>query len=955
MLRFILQKLLNKKWLILSIIIGNVLLVGIACCNPMYSRAARQKMLTKNMNAYLEENNKYPGMIYSEATLGKKNLEGKTSRYIKSYFEVNDTIEEMSGIKAAQKVDLLEFTNKQEGRFRVKRANDSASTIDLKIATLSDLENHIEMVDGTVYSNQPDSEGIVDVIINEKVYMTSTIVIGDVLDLIGYNNIDGQQVSIRVVGVFRAKDPSDTYWVKDSLSYDMEFFMARDQFFNQFMRDGEIVGSVKMRNYTLFDYTEIDVEEVQNLLDVYHKLSDDYRSSESHALYKVSCNYEKIFNQFLVDSSKVNATMWILQVPILVLLAVFIFMVSNQVIGIEQSEIAMLKSRGVSRFQLILTYLLQSAIIGVFALIIGIPFGYLLCHLFGSTNAFMEFVGRKAMKVKITGESILYALISCLAGILIMTLPVLKFAKFSIVEQKSNKRKKNKPMWQKMFLDFVLLAFSCYEYYNFSHQKEKLMQEVANGEALDPLLFLSASLFILSCAIVFLRVIPLLSSLIFRIGRRFWKPDAYASFLQITRDAHKQSFITVFLVLTIALGIFNANIARTVNQNEEERLMYTDGADIVAKEKWNNNVNSVKLGYSKNLQYTEADYTKYEDLLESHPDELKAVTKVLHENTAVLSTGGKTIENVEFMAINTKEFGNTAWMPKNVTEHHWFDDLNALASNPEGLIVSSNLAEKYDLSVGTTMTLTRNNEVMQSMGNKPMTIVAIVDYWPGYENKRTEKDRETNEEKLVDNYLIVANYDNILLNYPITPYEIWMKVNDSTGFVYDWAESNNVVFTEFNDTTKDLINLKNDPYFQITNGMLTITFIVVLVLCAIGFLIFWITNIRSRELIFGIYRAMGMSMGELIRMLVNEHVFGSLLPIAFGAGVGIVASKLFLPLIQIAYSPKIETLPAKIIMSGQDLTRIGIVIAVMLFLCIGVLAVLLSKIKINQALKLGED
>ena len=50
MFRFISQKLLNKKWLILSILIGNILLVGIACCNPMYSRAALQKMLTKRMS-----------------------------------------------------------------------------------------------------------------------------------------------------------------------------------------------------------------------------------------------------------------------------------------------------------------------------------------------------------------------------------------------------------------------------------------------------------------------------------------------------------------------------------------------------------------------------------------------------------------------------------------------------------------------------------------------------------------------------------------------------------------------------------------------------------------------------------------------------------------------------------------------------------------------------------------
>ena len=44
---------------------------------------------------------------------------------------------------------------------------------------------------------------------------------------------------------------------------------------------------------------------------------------------------------------------------------------------------------------------------------------------------------------------------------------------------------------------------------------DELMKAIAKGESVNPMLFFSASLFILSCAIVFLRVIPLLSSFIF--------------------------------------------------------------------------------------------------------------------------------------------------------------------------------------------------------------------------------------------------------------------------------------------------------------------------------------------------------------------------------------------------------------------------------------------------------
>ena len=950
MFRFITQKLLNKKWLILSIIIGNILLVGIACCNPMYSKAALQKMLTRAMGSYLEEKNAYPGLLTVETRLSNALVKENNSAYFSDFLTVNDKLESMFGEKATTKVAFYENNNAQNAKYEISRT--TFGDLQVKVASLTGLEDKAEIISGRMYTNGLDADGCIECIVNEKVYLSKSFVLNDKIEVYGYTNANGDPLRLCIVGVFRAKDATDPYWVNDPLSFHDELFVSEETFVAQFFREGQIQGNLRARWYMMYDYQTISPDNVSRMLDVYHELKDDYTKRAS--MYNVFCNYEDIFEQFLKDSSKVKATMWILQVPILVLLAVFIFMVSNQVIGIEQAEIAMLKSRGVSRLQLIFTYLIQSSIVGGIALVFGIPLGYLLCHIFGSTNAFLTFVGRKAMSVSISGQALLYALVSCIAGILIMTLPVLKYARYSIVEQKTKKRKSNKPMWQRMFLDFALLLLALYGYYDFSNQKDELMKAVAKGESVNPMLFFSASLFILSCAIVFLRVIPLLSAIVYRIGRRFWKPAAYASFLQITRDSRKQSFITVFLVLTIALGIFNANIARTVNQNEEDRIRYTDGADIVVKEQWSSNLNNVKSGFESKLRYTEPDYKKYEELLETHKDDVIAVTRVIHENNAVLVNGNEEVKDINLYGINTYDFGHTAWMPDDIADHHWYDDLNALASNPEGVILSRNLAEQMDIDIGKGVSLVRYNELGEDMGKKYLTVVAIVDYWPGFENK-VEVTGEDGEPRQVPANLMVCNYDNLLLDYPVVPYEVWLKTTGSSQFFYDWAAAEKVNFSSFDDRSADVIGLKNDPYFQITNGMLTITFIVVLVLCAIGFLIFWITSIRSRELIFGIYRAMGMSMGELIRMLINEHFFGSFLPILFGAGVGILASKLFIPLIQIAYSPKIQTIPSKIVMRNADLAQIGIVIAAMLAVCIVVISVLLSKIKINQALKLGED
>ena len=63
MFKFVFNKMLNKKWMVLSLLIGNILLISIACVNPMYTQAVLQRMLTRNLADYMEENNRYPGTI----------------------------------------------------------------------------------------------------------------------------------------------------------------------------------------------------------------------------------------------------------------------------------------------------------------------------------------------------------------------------------------------------------------------------------------------------------------------------------------------------------------------------------------------------------------------------------------------------------------------------------------------------------------------------------------------------------------------------------------------------------------------------------------------------------------------------------------------------------------------------------------------------------------------------
>jgi putative ABC transport system permease protein len=90
-------------------------------------------------------------------------------------------------------------------------------------------------------------------------------------------------------------------------------------------------------------------------------------------------------------------------------------------------------------------------------------------------------------------------------------------------------------------------------------------------------------------------------------------------------------------------------------------------------------------------------------------------------------------------------------------------------------------------------------------------------------------------------------------------------------------------------------------------------------------------------------------------MLLNEQLFISGLSIATGALVGHLTAKLYMPLIQIAYAASDNALPLNVVSLPSDSVRLFTVVGAMMLICMVILSVLISRMKIAQALKLGED
>ncbi|MCI9419140.1 MAG: ABC transporter permease [Eubacterium sp.] len=941
MIRFIKQKLIHKKWMVVCLLIGNILLAAIASSNPMYQDAALEKTLKSKFSQYIEETNTSPGILTFRASMNEG--KGQEKEY-KRMLDIASQAAEQLGVKQNFLINTSGIA-KVRGTFLQSRGNKTA-TKSLRIAAMTDLAEHVNILTGEDYGSSKLDDGTIPVILSQRAMSKLDVVLHDEIEFAKLKNSDGSNMKIKIVGVFDAKDYEDPFWVKSPNEYYVEVFMNPDLFQNTFINlDGQKF-NVSTDINLVFDYESVRPSQVDGIVDRTENLRQTANTGRFSAIDEP--DFLAVLRDYQTAAKKVTMTLLILQIPVLSLLLAFIFMISRQMLDLEQNEIALLKSRGSSKGQILLIYFLQSLILSSASSVVGVPIGYFMTKALGSTNGFLEFIQRKALHVRMGGGVFVYTLGAIIISVAFMVLPVIRDANVSIVNVKQKRNRNAKNIFSRVYLDVIMLIVSLYGLYSFTARREQLMKSMLEGDSIDPFLFICSSLFIISASLVGLRLQPLMIKLVYYIGRKHWKPAFFASFLQIIRTRKKQGFMMVFLMFTVSLGIFNATVARTILSNSEKGIRYTTGADLVLQQPWEDN--SLLLSYYPDLEltYTEPDFGVYESM-----EGVAAAAKV-YKNSEIVTSYTKNDGNgnvkTTLMAIDTKSFGKTVsdfqadLLPVHINRY-----LNAMAKRSDAVLLSSNYHTQYGMRVGDSFTY-KNEEGVEAKG----VVFGFMDYFPGY----VAQTHSLNEEETLvttDNYLIVANLAQVQQNFNLRPYQVWLKTDGSSRFIYDYAKEHNITYTTFEDVSAKLVEVRNDALFQGTNGILTMSFIVILILCCTGFLIYWILSIRQRELLFGVFRAMGMTRREVIQMLVNEQIFSSGVSIVIGTVIGLLASKMFVPLVQIFYASTDQAIPLEVVNKPLDMIRLFSIIGIVIVVCMVVLGKLISKINISQALKLGED
>ena len=935
----------SNRWLVLALLAGSVLSVGLLASIPIYTDGVLQRLLTRDLERYQERTGRYPGTtaaIYNFYRLVEQPA-AKAPFHDALENEILTRLVPALGVPVAAQMkritlDYLYDVRPQPEESRVETVKKFS-----RVEALQHLSDHITLLHGRMYNPEPVG-GVYEAIVTSEAMQDLQLILGRTYllhDLLA----EQPRLTVKVVGVFAKSDARDLYWFQRFTTLSESFLIDYDTFLRDFLHSP----TRNLTNgawYFALDYHRITIDNVPNLLRRY----DEYRRASAQRRVELDFGIAKLLQEYNRRAAVLKITLSFLHVPIVLVLAFFMYMVSQLIVEGDLAEIAVLESRGAAGSQLFTVYLLQSLLLAAAALALGPPLALLIVRFLGAANGFLEFVGRTSLSTDISLRAYWFAVAGAAIFLTATLLPASRAARTSIVELRGHgARTRRYTLWRRFYLDLVLIAVAVYGLVQFQQRREIVMLTAASGSdlPLDPLLFLTSVLFILGCAMLTLRLFPFLVRALFGIARRRWSPPLYAAFIQVARARGHEQFLMVFLILTLALGIYNSSAARTVNRNTEERIYYAAGADLTMQPYFPSDQPPDSGGglpgqaaasfSSPRVQYREPPYHPF-TLLPG----LEGTTRVLRQARAQVSLPGNRRTVSALMAITPEEFGRVAWFRSDLLPVHWHHYLNRLAADPKAMLLSSSIAEEFDIKLGDIILVTwSSQDVVDGV------VVGFIDHWPTFlpvDERATPR-------------LVVANFPYIRAKMAVEPYEIWARrtPRSSTAEIYQAIDDRELDIVSMTDATQQVVEAKNDPLLQGTNGVLTLGFSVAMLICIVGFVMYWVLTLRSRTLQFGVLRAIGMSSRRVLAMLMVEQILITGSAIVAGIVIGRVAALLFVPLLQVVYAAADQVPAFRVASERGDFLRIYAVAAALLVLGGVLFRTLLARLDIQQALKLGEE
>ncbi|MCD9026210.1 ABC transporter permease [Cohnella silvisoli] len=923
---YLLLKMWQNRWFTLSTLLGLTVAAAFAMSIPMYADGTLKRLVAKSLQ---EETKGLPAaslyMKYQSAGGEETDLEGlaETERWVS---------EELPG-RIGFPVDAFSSRmNLSPSTVRPTQASAGGSNrlARMELAVQSGISERIDITAGKM-PRDGIQNGVVEAIVLNETLSRYGWKIGDVF-YYDSKNTDGKskRLTVRITGAFKLKDESDLSWAVDGKEkLAATLLVSRTTMTDALLKTNRLVLDSAGWFYA-FDLKDIRISDLSPLIGELQRLEINLNQKLENT--KVNLTFIDMLHEFNRQSLLLQAMLFALAAPVLAMVLYFITLNAKQSLDRQRGDISVLHSRGASPRQITALYAIEAALLGGAALLIGLTLAWFMAKTIGSSSGFLSFVGRKSIPVGWNSAAWLFGAIATVCAVVATTAPIRTYAAASIVEHTQQRARHDRPpIWQRLYLDVALLAAAAAGWYMLDNDLIASISQGGSTEQIQPVIFVIPALFVFAAGLLCLRLFPLLLRSWNALTKNRMPVTMYLTLTQLQRSAVTFYPLMILLILTIGLGVYNASAARTMDVNASDRTKYQYGSDVVLKAAWE----GVQDEDDENkIYYNEPSFGAYSKL-----DGVQSATRVL-KATGKVEISGKSAGTGQVIGIDNVDFAKTAWFREDLYPIHPNYYLDALGTTEQAVLISDEFAKRYGLKEGDPlrMTIGYDNEPVD------LVVVGIVPYWPSLYPDEAP--------------FFVVNLDYLNQQIGKIPYEVWLNMEDGAKLapVLDTLAERDIAITQAEDARGKLAEMRNQPTQGGVFGILSLGFLISLLVSLLGYLIFWFFTLSRRVAQLGILRAMGLSRGQLTGMLLLEQLFTTGLSVVAGIGLGTIASRLFLPFLQGGSIEGTRQVPPfRIVFEAEDTLKLYIATGIMLASGACLLVLQLRRLRISQAVKLGEE
>lgn len=298
---------------------------------------------------------------------------------------------------------------------------------------------------------------------------------------------------------------------------------------------------------------------------------------------------DKIINAILRQYTLFSQPLYIVVAQLGGLALLFVLLITTTLVDTQGPDLAVLRSRGASRKQLVLAFALIGVALASVAVAAGVFLGaglaLLLVRLFfpGGAALFHALSGSALAQLAEPQLALRPALLAGMAAVAALCVGALVALRADMRSYElAQARQTRLPAWRRYHLDLGIVALCVAGYIELGSfggldVRQQLLQ---SGGGPSPLLLVTPALLLVAGALLLLRLFPLAIRGCLRLAGRTRGITSMLSFAQVERVSGPFVRLTLLLTLAVGIGLFALTYHTSLSRNAFDRAAYQTGADL---------------------------------------------------------------------------------------------------------------------------------------------------------------------------------------------------------------------------------------------------------------------------------------------------------------------------------------------------------------------------------------